>query len=178
MSEIKLNIGCGNRPRIKGFLGVDIIKYDSVDWVAEAHDLSFAEDETVVAIYASHVLEYYDRYEAVDVLKEWNRILRPSGEIWISVPNFEILSDLYTYDNFPLYEIIGPLFGRMEGKNGQKIYHKTVYDASTLANMLIDTGFSKPQEYHPKEEGVPGDDYSMAKKGGKLISINMKAIKP
>ena len=32
-------------------------------------------------IYASHALEYFDKYEVVNVLKEWNRVLKPGGEL-------------------------------------------------------------------------------------------------
>ena len=43
-------------------------------------NLDIFEDNSIEEIYASHVLEYFDKYEVVNVLKEWNRVLKP-GEL-------------------------------------------------------------------------------------------------
>lgn len=45
------------------------------------------EDNSVEAIYASHLLEHFPRHKTRAVLAEWHRVLKPGGEIRILVPD-------------------------------------------------------------------------------------------
>ena len=53
---MKLDIGCSFHKRA-GFIGIDIIKSDEVDVVADACLLPFA-DSTFKGIYTSHCIEH------------------------------------------------------------------------------------------------------------------------
>ena len=76
------------------------------------------EDEAAELIYSSHVLEYFDRIEALAVLNEWKRVLCPGGTLRVAVPDFQSLAELYSRD-CRLDSILGPLYGRMEsGEHG------------------------------------------------------------
>ena len=71
---IKLHLGCGWRN-----FGDDWVHIDGGDYEHLQYDditkLPY-EDESVDLIYASHVLEYFDREEVVDILSEWTRVLK------------------------------------------------------------------------------------------------------
>ncbi len=177
MTTIKLNIGSGDiklpgYKNIDGKFGDDITK------------LKY-EDNSVDEIYASHVLEYFDQFECVDVLREWFRVLKKGGIIRIAVPNFEIISKIYIYNSkIHIMDIIGPLYGRME-INGKIIYHKQVFDYTTLKNLLYRTGFKRINNYDCEsiKPFSKVDDQShayiphMDKKNGVLISLNVEATK-
>jgi len=140
----------------------------------------------VFEIYASHALEYYDRFQVNDVLAEWNRILAPGGTIYITVPNLESLIEIYT-ETKNLESIIGPLFGRWKNeKNNEIIYHKTVWDFTSLKNKLIEESFYEIERFDPIKylDSIDPeyDDYSLAyfphmDRNGLQVSLAIKAKK-
>lgn len=189
---MKLHLGCGKRD-----FGSDWIHIDGGDY-SHLHsndivNLPF-ESESVDLIYACHVLEYFDRYEAQKVLMEWNRVLKAEGILRLAVPNFETMCILYMknkicpltnpeYEDWNLESFLGPLYGKM--KMGDKyIYHKTVYDFKSLKELLESEGFININKYNRWEtEHAEFDDHSAAYlphmnfKHGTLISLNVEAIK-
>ena len=88
---IKINMGCGWRNFVNDWIHIDGGNYDHLDY-DNIRDLSQFESGTVELIYASHVIEYFDRFEVVDLLSEWKRVLKPYGILRLAVPNFAILS--------------------------------------------------------------------------------------
>tara|TARA_E500000305_G_C4027993_1_gene243013 strand:- start:3098 stop:3652 length:555 start_codon:yes stop_codon:yes gene_type:complete len=183
---IKFNIGCGWRDFGKDWIHVDGGDYEHLD----NNDiyLSSVEDETADLIYASHFIEYFDREEIINLLDVWRGRLKTGGTLRISVPDFESMVSLYAeyklgYDNYPLDNFLGPLYGKM--KMGDKtIYHKTTYDFESLNNLLIDVGMKNIKRYDWREtEHSEFDDHSqsylphMDKDNGTLISLNVECIK-
>lgn len=180
---IKLNLGCGWRNFGKEWTHIDGGDYDHLDY-NDVTKLKF-KDNSVDLIYASHVLEYFDREEGILVLKEWYRVLKSGGVLRIAVPDFETMTNLYYFNEINLNDILGPMFGKM--KMGDKnIYHKTVYDFKSLSNLLSKIGFNKSYEYNWKDYKVhrDNDDHSQAylnpkgdKDNGVLISLNVETTK-
>lgn len=180
--KVKLHLGCGWRN-----FGDDWIHVDGGDYKHLKHqsitDLSWAENESVDLIYASHVFEYFDREEAKTVLKEWNRILKPGAVLRIAVPNFKALAEMYTDGKIKLSQVLGPVFGKME-MGDTVIYHKTTYDFESLSEVLKSAGFRDIKTYNWRTtEHSDYDDHSQAyiphmdKENGTLISLNVECIK-
>jgi ubiquinone/menaquinone biosynthesis C-methylase UbiE len=139
--------------------------------------------DTVDLIYASHVLEYFDREEIKDVIYEWYRVLKPGGRLRLAVPNFAEMAHLYVKQNYPLESFLGPMYGKMK-MDGKTIYHKTAYDFTSLAKLVTDTGFCYPAIYDWRDTEHAGiDDHSQAylphmdKENGILISLNIETVK-
>lgn len=181
---MKLNLGCGNRERIPGFTNVDLVHEKNVDIVSNVGKLPMIASESVELIYASHVLEYFDRDEARDVLTEWKRLLMPKGVLRLAVPDFEALVVVYER-GYELSDIIGPLYGKMSIGHGKNIYHKTVYDYKSLRRVLQAAGFINVHMY--KWQNTVHKDYDdwsqsylphMNKENGILISLNVESVKP
>lgn len=178
---IKLHLGCGWR-----YFGSDWIHIDGGDYPhSSSGDITALpyQDNTVDLIYASHVLEYFDRQEAVEVLTEWHRVLKPGGILRLAVPNFRAMARLYVEENYPIESFLGPLYGRMK-MDGEYIYHKTAYDRESLNALLIKLGFEFATEYDWRAtEHAHIDDHSQAylphmdKENGTLISLNIEAKK-
>jgi len=178
---VKINMGCGWRNFGKEWIHIDGGDYDHVDY-SDVCNLSY-DDETVNLIYSSHVLEYFDRDDAVDVLKEWYRVLKPNGIIRLAVPDFYSMSKLYFNGDIELSKILGPLYGKMK-MSDKTIYHKTVYDFNDLSEILTRCGFSHIKKYDWRNtEHAEFDDHSQAyiphmdKENGTLISLNVEATK-
>jgi predicted SAM-dependent methyltransferase len=160
---MKLHLGCGSK-YLSGFTHVDIEKYPHVDFVSSIDQLSFIEGSTVSEIYSSHAFEYFTRDEALDVLREWNRILIPGGKLYITVPNFEALIDIYNQTQ-DIQLILGPLFGKWRNSKST-IFHKTTYDHESLSKLLISSEFIEVSRFDPISylESIDPlyDDYSLA----------------
>jgi predicted SAM-dependent methyltransferase len=174
----KFNIGCGPWDFGEDWIHIDGGNYSHLD--DKDIFLKNYKDETIDLIYASHLIEYFDRIEVMDLIKIWYKKLKIGGKLMVAVPNFKELASLYTHGNCILYEIIGPLYGRMKMDN-KWIYHKTVYDYDTLFDLLYSCDFKNIKLWNDgldlRSKDKSQDDFSGAHKKDKLISLNMEAIK-
>lgn len=176
---MKLHLGCGKR-YIPGFIHIDAIDYPHVDHVTTIDNLSFIADNSIDLIYNCHVLEHFKRREVIKVLSEWKRVLKPSGTLRISVPDFGALCTVYQkYGEIDL--VVGALFGRQD-----YLYniHYNVFDFNSLEKILEEVGFYNVHRYEWREtEHAHIDDYSQAyiphmdKENGLLISLNVECSK-
>ena len=71
---IKVNMGCGWRDFGRDWIHIDSGDYNHLDYQSIV-DLKQFEDNSIDLIYASHVIEYFDRQEIPSVLNEWKRVL-------------------------------------------------------------------------------------------------------
>lgn len=181
---IKINMGCGWRNFGSEWIHIDGGDYDHLDY----HDITKLQfdDDTVDIIYASHVLEYFDRDQVIPLLQEWHRVLKPNGILRIAVPDFFAMIDLYhTHQHIVLEDLLGPLYGKMD-MGTETIYHKTTYDFDSLSKVLLSCNFKKITRYDWKDYNVHinNDDHSQAylnpkgdKENGTLISLNIECNK-
>ena len=109
---MKLHLGCWHR-NIPGFINVDFCDMPHIHHKSDIRDLSMFENESCELIYSSHSFEYFDRFEAIEVLKEWRRVLKKGGILRLAVPDFDKLILVYQKSG-DLNKILGPLYGRME----------------------------------------------------------------
>ena len=178
---MKLHIGCGERDFGPSWVHIDATQHSHVT-CTNIVDLEFDEC-SVDLIYASHVLEYFDRVEAIEVLRKWKQKLKIGGLLRLAVPDFSALSTLYSSGVCTLGNILGPLYGKMPS-GAETIYHKTVYDFVSIENILRNSGYSEIKRYDWLEtEHAEFDDHSQAyfphmdKKNGALISLNVECKK-
>jgi len=175
----KLHLGCG-KVYIPGFIHIDLMDFDHIDYKIPADNLSIFEDNSADLIYACHILEHFKRQEIEKVLKEWFRVLKPNGVLRISVPGFEEIIKIYQKFN-DLNLVLGPLVG---GQTYLYNFHYMVFDFKSLSEMLTKIGFKSIERYDwRKTEHASIDDYSQAyiphmdKEDGMLVSLNVEAIK-
>lgn len=85
--EKNIYMGCGLDIR-EGFIHCDIRKFDHVDIVCKAWELSNYMME-VDHIYSRHMLEHLTNYEADRALRDWFKALKTDGSIRIIVPDMD-----------------------------------------------------------------------------------------
>jgi SAM-dependent methyltransferase len=178
---LRVHLGCGKRDFGPDWVHIDGAHFPHV----QHHDivqLPFAQ-QTVDLIYASHVLEYFDRFEVGPVLKQWREFLRPGGTLRLAVPDFEVLARLYLSGAIKLEQALGPLYGRMT-MDDSVIYHRTTYDFDSLRAVLEGAGYGQVRRYDwRKTEHAQFDDHSQAyiphmdKEHGTLISLNVECTR-
>ena len=178
----KLHVGCGKR-FIPGFVHIDQVAFPHVDHVQDIRRLPNFADNSAALIYACQVIEYFDREEVVGVLRDWRRVLAPTGILRLSVPNFEVISRLYRA-GFKLEVFLGTLYGRISDGSDGFVYHRTTYDESSLRDLLNGLGFTEVRLWDwRKTEHAHIDDFSQAyfphmdKERGMLFNLNMEGKK-
>jgi len=178
---MKFNIGCGWRNFGKSWIHIDGGDYDHLD--SSDIYLKDYENGSGDLIYASHLIEYFDREEVVPLLKRWKNVLKPNGVLRLAVPDFDVCAKLYTDGKYPLDRFLGVLYGKMP-MGDKTIYHKTTYDYFSLTALLNEIGMRKVKKYNWKNtEHAQFDDHSQAylpdmdKENGILISLNVECIK-
>lgn len=168
--SIRLNLG-GRDTCIPGFLTVDL--KEGGDIRTDVSDLSQFGDHTVEEIYASHVLEHFAHVRTVSVLKEWHRVLKPGGKLFISVPDFEAI--------VKLYEVCGHLndFIRnlLYGDQGYDLaFHYTIFTFTTLAAYCAKAGFEDVQRIARMPYALRDCSTNVDNMTFQPISVNVEAI--
>lgn len=186
VSDLKVHLGCGKR-QMPGYMHIDLADFPHIDHNHDIRTLPMLDDAAAQLIYASHVLEYFDREEVGEVLREWGRVLAPGGTLRLAVPDFAALAEVYRrHEDLDL--VIGPIFGRWPIPGTDTIvFHKTVYDFASLERVLKTTGFHDVRRWDWRKvfvgELAGYDDYSQAyvphldKENGLLVSLNVEATK-
>jgi SAM-dependent methyltransferase len=101
MQKVVIELGCGNAPRIKNAITIDMVNLEGVDIVADLNQgLGFLPDNSVDEIHSFHFLEHIQ--DLGFFIKEIHRVLKPGGINAGTVPHFSnpyYYSD-YTHKNF------------------------------------------------------------------------------
>lgn len=164
----RLHLGCG-AIKIDGYCNVDI-------------DALIAPDNFAEIIYSCHVLEHIGHEEVLPTLRNWYRVLKPGGEVRISVPDLDRIVNIYK-NNWAHFQTKthSPWIGLIYGGQSDKFdFHKTGFNLTWLSYLLESVGFADIEEYSHVPHFIPGvEDASMANATfGEYISLNVKAIKP
>ena len=135
-----LHIGCGDNVLPKPFINIDSRKKRGV-LNLKAYPLKF-KDNSFDLVYASHILEHFNKVKVLKVLKEWVRVLKPGGILRISVPSFDNLSLIYKIDK-NIDNISGPLMG---GQTYKDNFHYEIFNQKKLMKLLTNAGL---EAIHP-----------------------------
>jgi len=87
--SIRLNLGCGDKI-LPGYINVDVVSEragNKPDFVTDIRSLEGIPDSFADEVLAVHVVEHFWRWEVLDILKEWCRVLKPGGKMILECPN-------------------------------------------------------------------------------------------
>lgn len=155
---VRLNLGCGDKI-IPGYINVDIV--DSrlgkiPDLFADVTKLDAFPSECADEILTVHVVEHINRWEVVDVLMEWKRLLKPGGVLVTECPNLLEACRLIVEDpktalasDKRAQRTMWVLYGDPAHKD-PLMGHRWNYTPESLAVVLMKAGFVKI-ERHPAQ---------------------------
>jgi predicted SAM-dependent methyltransferase len=180
---LKFNLGCGDKAA-QGWVNLDsswslfvarvpFLKSRKASWSAavrywDARKPLPVKDGEADTVYASHLLEHLSRPQALELLKECRRALKPGGICRIVVPDLKGLAEQY-------------LGGRLSGdgfmeslnfadryktaargiKNlyyflqGHPHHHKWMYDETTLVRLFGEAGFQNASPKQWRQSDIP-----------------------
>ena len=147
---IRLNLGCGDKI-LPGYVNIDLADERAghkPDIICDVRKLTLPDAYADEAM-AIHVVEHFWRWEVVEILKEWRRVLKPGGKIILECPN--LLSACEAVLKNP-EAASGP------GREGQRsmwvlygdpawkdplMCHRWAYTPQSLGAVMREAGFSE-----------------------------------
>lgn len=87
---MKLDLGAG-KEKYQDYQSIDL--YDpEADIKADASDLSEIKSGTVEEMVAFQLIEHVPYNRTTKMFKEWHRVLKPGGWVWIECPDIEYIA--------------------------------------------------------------------------------------
>lgn len=161
--KVRLNLGCGDKI-LPGYINVDIAMEragQQPDINCDIRNLEKFENCFADEILAVHVVEHFWRWEVVDILKEWVRVLKPGGKLILECPNLKSACEEF---------LKNPDLGAQPDGNGQRtmwvfygdprwtdplMVHRWGYTPQSLAQVMHEAGLlnlrQEPAEFKLRE---------------------------
>ncbi|MBI4722296.1 MAG: methyltransferase domain-containing protein [Candidatus Stahlbacteria bacterium] len=168
LESLKLHLGCG-RHYLEGYVNIDAVKSQSTDLIYDVSEKLPYPDNSVEIITCSHLLEhlpvclmanieqeYGEKYASViKILKEWQRVLIPTGKLIIELPDFDGMVEEYVKADISRQEeLICYIYGGYRFNNIYDI-HRWGPNKYRLTYILEKAGFRniefKESQGHHKE---------------------------
>ena len=88
LPQLKLHLACGH-DYDEDYINVDLYAPEDAkcDVRFDVQKLPY-DDNTVDEIKAFHIIEHFHFFEIQEVLKEWQRVLKPGGKLYLETPDF------------------------------------------------------------------------------------------
>lgn len=180
----RLNLGCGDKI-LDNYINVDVApsragKKPNV--LCDLHRLEPFANDSADEILSVHVIEHFWRWEVVDILKEWVRVLKPGGKLILECPN--LTSACQAFLNAPLQRSRADQNGQTTmwvfyGDPGWKdplMVHRWGYTPESLGEVMREAGLidirQEPAQFKLRE---PRD---MRMVGMKPVSVTSTTFTP
>ncbi len=143
-------------------------------------------DESVEALYSSHMLEHLDRDEVILFLQEVRRLLRPGGVLRLALPDLKKLVNQYSQDGDADAFIEGTLLAQSRPKRlSQRLRalmvgprnHLWMYDGPSICRLLLAEGFLDPTVLQAGETTI-ADPQGLDLNERLSESVYVEAVKP
>lgn len=140
---MKLHLGCGSI-HLPGWINIDMEAPEADMHLDLRNPLPF-ESASVDCVYSEHFIEHVDRDEAVKLLKEVQRVLKPGGVIRLVTPDLRFLCCTYLAGNLDEWGYSWrPASGARMINEGMRLWgHQFVYDTEELDALLHEGGFTE-----------------------------------
>jgi predicted SAM-dependent methyltransferase len=161
---LRLHLGSGKGyVDLPGYVNIDINPFNRKDiWLDVRLGLPFPSG-SVDSIYCSHMLEHLFAPQAVELLRECYRVLRPTGGIRLVTPHLGraiaayLRNDRDFFSDFP--DTRRSIGGRFVNHMLCRDQHRLMFDFSFMEESLAAAGFNEISEYTPQESRLfPGEE--------------------
>lgn len=167
IENVRLHLGCGG-VRWENFINVDFYPQDDflpdssrngclADVYADIRALGLPNC-TVDEIFTSHTFEHFTKWEGIDMLRDWHRMLRQGGRLVIEMPDFWrcviwLFHPLKKKRELGRTQFYGNQWDRHEFET-----HRYLWSSSEIVGILSGLGFSEVKISHCTETHHPWRD--------------------
>lgn len=140
---MKLHLGSGTI-RFEGWLNIDLDTPEADLHLDLRAPLPF-DDSSVDFIMNEHLIEHLVREEALALLSECRRVLRPDGVLRLSTPDLKFLTSCYHAGKLDEWEGLWmpATLCRMMNEGMRSWGHQFMYDTEELSGILAEAGFAR-----------------------------------
>ncbi len=152
----KLHVGCGNH-YFDEYTNIDLFDFDErdtsrdgsiYDLKMDIRNLKF-EENSISEILFIHGFEHFSKYETIEILKKWKKILKPGGFAHIEMPDFKRVSLLSLLPKFLFNSnksrykknIISDMFYGNQWSGLDYETHRYLWTKNEFKNLLKELGF-------------------------------------
>jgi SAM-dependent methyltransferase len=154
MKTVRINLGCGDK-LLPGYINVDAASSRQgikPDVLCDIRRLNVFKSNCADIILAVHVIEHFYAWEAIPLLQEWKRVMKPGGKIVLECPNLlsacqmilanpKQASDPGTEGRFGMW----PLYGDPQWQD-PLMCHRWAYTPKSLQLVCQRAGFVEVQQ--------------------------------
>ncbi len=143
---IRLNLGSGG-DYMEGWVNVDQYTEHKTDQRYDISKLPY-QNESVDEIKAFHVIEHFPWSKGIEALREWHRVLKPGGRLWLETP--DLLGSCIAYvngDSNTRKMLNGHFFSEAGDRPGQ--LHYLLFSQEDLTMVLGWAGFHSVKRIEP-----------------------------
>lgn len=137
---MKLNLGCAKDIK-EGYLNIDVYDHPLVK-KADVRDLSFLEDESIEEIYAKDILEHMSYQDGKKAIKEWSRVLKSGGKIFIQTINLDKQIECYYLGIWTIEDLNHMVFAGgswIDEHPKCEDFHKCAYNTKLISHLLSES---------------------------------------
>lgn len=166
-APVKLHLGCGGT-KWKDFINVDL--HPAIEGVADSSREgcvadAFADmrnlglpDGSVDEIFTAHTIEHFVRWEAIDMLKDWHRMLKSGGGLVLETADFArcvwwLFHPRPGRRHLARTQFYGNQWDRLDYET-----HRYLWSARELSRLLKQIGFRGISVTHRTWTHYPGRD--------------------
>lgn len=136
---IKLNLGCGNDIQ-DGYINIDFRQRKGV----VDHDLTKPlpyKDGSVEEVRAMDIIEHFDKFKVMGIIKDWCRVISPGGLMIIKTPDIKNICERY-YPKAKSGEITWEKLSTIihGGQNYHGNFHEVSFSFEWLSDILSKHG--------------------------------------
>lgn len=134
--KIKINLGCGTNIR-EDWINIDNYNRDLRTTNMDITNMQFP-DNYADEMCARDVLEHITHRKTMSVLKEWFRVLKPGGKIYIQSPNLYGWANALMNGRHTPEHVMEHLFAHQDYPTN---FHYTAFTIGMLKKMMEEVGF-------------------------------------
>lgn len=152
LPKLKLHLACGLDYH-PDYINVDLYPMEQGKYDAQFDVKTLPyDDNTVDEIKAFHVIEHFDFWEASVTLKEWHRVLKPGGRLWLETPDFYTTCESFIQGSYEWQVLLYGHFFAHPWVPGQT--HKFLFTEHQLRIHLQQAGFNVVNRLPPSSKYV------------------------
>lgn len=170
LASVKLHLGCGG-VRWQDFINVDLHPQDPsvrdssrngcvADVFADIRNLGLS-DNTIDEIFTSHTIDHFTRWQAIDMLKDWHRMVKPKGRLVIEAADFNRCLLWLFHPSRKKREAARTQFYGNQWDGIEFETHRYLWSARELSEVLRNIGFRQVSYSHAALTHYPGRDMRM-----------------